>query len=253
MRAIRALGSPSVAVIVPVFDEAAAVPELVRALGALRGAGGLAPEIAIVDGGSRDGTPDELRRCLTEAGVAAHVIEPGAGQEVGTTRGRARQMNAGARATTAPVLLFLHADTRLAPGALATVERAIDRMGAGFGCFAVAIDSADARLKLASHIISLRSRLMCSATGDQAIFVRRDLFDRVGGYPEIALCEDLALIGRLCGLARFACLEPPAVTSARRWERNGVLRTIALMWTIRAAFHLGVSPTRLAALYGAAR
>lgn len=232
---------PTVAVVVPVLDEVQVAPELARSLADLRCRDGSAPELAIVDGGSRDGTADALRALLP----AAHVIDGG--------RGRARQMNAGARATSAPILLFLHADTRLAAGALCAVEDAISARGAGFGCFSVSIDSRDSRLRIASQIISLRSRLLCSATGDQAIFVRRDLFDEVGGYPDIALCEDLAMIGSLCGRARFACLEPPAVTSARRWERHGVLRTIALMWTIRAAFHLGVSPTRLAALYGAAR
>jgi hypothetical protein len=161
-------------------------------------------------------------------------------------------MNVGARATSADVLLFLHADTRLPQGALDEVERAV-ACGAGFGCFPVHIDSDDARLKLAARIINLRSQLTCSATGDQAIFVRRDLFDAVGGFPEIALCEDLALMRRLCGRAPFRMLGAKVTTSARRWEQRGVLRTIALMWTIRCGFHLGVDPGVLARLYPEAR
>jgi hypothetical protein len=161
-------------------------------------------------------------------------------------------MNAGARATHAPTLLFLHADTVAPPDAVAVVEHAV-RGGVGFGCFRVRIDSGDARLRLAGHIINLRSRLLCSATGDQAIFVRRDLFERVGGYPEVPLCEELELFERLCGRSRYACMDRTVVTSARRWERRGVGRTIALMWCIRAGWHLGVPAEHLAHWYDEVR
>jgi rSAM/selenodomain-associated transferase 2 len=227
---------PAIALVVPIRNEAREAPRLAERLRAFAGR----CELAVVDGASDDGGPRELARLAPQARLYR------------SPPGRARQMNRGARATRAPILLFLHADTALPDGALAEVERAVAG-GAGFGCFPVHIDSDDARLRLAARLINLRSQLLCSATGDQAIFVRRELFDQVGGFPEIDLCEDLALIARLCGRAPFRVLRAPVTTSARRWERRGVLRTIALMWTIRCAWHLGVDPRLLARLYGEAR
>ncbi|MDB4965047.1 MAG: glycosyl transferase family 2, partial [Myxococcales bacterium] len=162
------------------------------------------------------------------------------------------QMNAGARATAAPLLLFLHADTRLPACAFDAAERAIAD-GAVGGCFRVRIASADPRLKLASGIINLRSRLMASASGDQAIFVRRDVFVRIGGFREVALCEDLDLVRRVAKEGRFVLADGEVATSARRWRKYGVTRTIALMWALRLGYHLGVDPARLARFYADAR
>jgi rSAM/selenodomain-associated transferase 2 len=229
-----------IAVVVPVRNEAASARALAARLAALRGAA----ELCVVDGESCDGSLDLIGDGLGAA-RAEVAIARGA-------RGRARQMNLGARSTRAPVLLFLHADTRLPDGALSRVAGAVEA-GAGFGCFALRIDSGDARLALAARLITLRSRLLCSATGDQAIFVRRELFDEVGGFPEIDLCEDLALMRILCGRAPFQLLEEPVTTSARRWQRRGLARTVALMWAIRFGFHLGVPPRALARLYPEAR
>ncbi len=222
------------AIIVPVLDELRQLPALAVQLRRLAADA----EIAVVDGGSSDGT----REALTALGVAV----------VDAPRGRAQQMNAGARATRAPILLFLHADTRLPDGALAAVAAAIDAGAAG-GCFRLRIDSRDPRLALAAHIINLRSRLLPSASGDQAIFVRRDLFDRLGGYRELALCEDLDLVARLRRHGRFVLADGEVATSARRWHAHGVTRTIALMWTLRLGYHLGVSPRLLARWYAHAR
>ena len=223
-----------VAVIVPVLDELAQLPALGAELDRLRGRA----EIVVVDGGSRDGT----RAALDRLGLT--VID--------APRGRATQMNAGARATGAPLLLFLHADTRLPDGAVDLIGAAIDGGAAG-GCFRVRIDSPDRRLALAARIINWRARLWSSATGDQAIFVRRDIFDRLGGYRELALCEDLDFVARLGRAGRFAIVADEVVTSARRWHGRGVTRTILLMWTLRLGFHLGVSPTVLARWYRDAR
>jgi rSAM/selenodomain-associated transferase 2 len=223
-----------VAVIVPVLDELAQLPVLAAELERLSARA----EVVVVDGGSTDGT----RPALDRLGVTV----------VDAPRGRARQMNAGARATSAPILVFLHADTRLPDGALDAVAAAIDAGAAG-GCFRVRIDSPDPRLLLAARIINLRSRLWASATGDQAIFARRDLFDRLGGYRELQLCEDLDRVGRLRRHGRFVLADGEVATSARRWHGNGVLRTIALMWTLRLGYHLGVSPNRLARWYRDAR
>jgi rSAM/selenodomain-associated transferase 2 len=223
-----------VAVVVPVLDEARLLGSLVPALDQLAGQA----EVVVVDGGSRDGTREALAQ--------------GRFRLIDAPRGRAVQMNAGARATSAPVLLFLHADTRLPPAGLAAITGAIDG-GAVAGCFQLRIDSRDPRLRLASSIINLRSRLLPSASGDQGLFVRRDVFDAIGGYRPLALCEDLDLVARLAPRGRFACLNQTIETSARRWQRNGVNRTIALMWALRLGYHLGVDPATLQRLYGEAR
>lgn len=234
------MGAPAIALVVPVLDEARLVPELsveLRRLAATL-------EVVVVDGGSQDGTAEGLR---DRAGDSYRVIE--------APRGRASQMNAGAAATCAPILLFLHADTRLPDGAPEAIERVIDRGGQGSGegaiggCFRLRIASTDPRLRLAAHLINLRSRLLPSASGDQAIFVARDAFERLGGFRELPLCEDLDLVGRLGALGRFALLDAAVETSARRWERGGVGRTIALMWALRLGYHLGVDPRALSRLY----
>jgi rSAM/selenodomain-associated transferase 2 len=225
------------AVIVPVLDEARLIDALVPRLAALAGEA----EVVVVDGGSRDGTRERLA-----------AAAPGAGfRLIGAPAGRARQMNAGAAATSAPVLLFLHADTALPPGGPALAARAV-AAGAAGGCFSLAIDSRDPRLRLAAAIISLRSRLLPSASGDQAIFAARAVFERLGGYRPLPLCEDLDLVGRLGRAGRFVCLPEVVHTSARRWHARGVGATIALMWTLRLGYHLGVPPSLLARLYGPA-
>jgi len=227
---------PRVAVIVPVLDEHAALPTLLPALAALAREGA---ELAVVDGGSRDGT----RAALAAAGLGP----------LDAPRGRATQMNAGAAATRAPILLFLHADTRLPDGALAAAADAIDRGAAG-GCFRVRFDSRDPRLALAAQIMSWRARMLASASGDQALFVRRDLFEGLGGFRALPLMEDLDFTARLRRVGRFVVADAGAVTtSARRWHTHGVMRTIALMWTLRLGYHLGVSPALLARWYHDAR
>jgi rSAM/selenodomain-associated transferase 2 len=234
MRAQASSTDARLALIVPVLNEACLVHELAAELAAC------APraEVVVVDGGSDDDTRAMMERC---AGGAFRVL--------GGPRGRAQQMNAGARATRAPVLLFLHADTRLPAGALDAVTAAVDG-GAVGGCFRLRIASADPRLRLAARLINLRSRLLPSASGDQAIFVRRSAFARLGGFRELELCEDLDLVARLRQLGRFALVDDAVETSARRWERNGVARTIALMWALRIGFHLGVDPSTLGRIYG---
>jgi rSAM/selenodomain-associated transferase 2 len=223
--------SHALAIVVPVLDEQQLAPELAAHLGPLAERA----EVVVVDGGSSDGTVDRLRRSQLRVIVSE--------------RGRARQMNAGARATTAPVILFLHADTRLPPGAPDAIAAAIGG-GASAGCFSLRIDSSDPRLKLAARIITWRSRLMTSASGDQAIFCSRAAFERTGGFADVALCEDLELVSRLRRNGRFVCLPDQVETSARRWQKHGVTRTIGLMWMLRLGYHLGVHPSTLHRLYG---
>jgi rSAM/selenodomain-associated transferase 2 len=165
-------------------------------------------------------------------------------------RGRALQMNAGAAEARSALLVFLHADTEPPLDALNRLPALLEASGCSWGRFDVRIAGRHPLLRVVAWTMNLRSRLTGIATGDQTIFVRRTLFDQVGGYPEIALMEDVALSARLRHVGRPLCLREQVVTSGRRWERHGVIRTILLMWTLRLAFACGANPTWLAGLYG---
>ena len=158
-------------------------------------------------------------------------------------------MNAGAAACAGELLLFLHADTRLPPDADALVRCAT--LGQRrWGRFDVTIDSPRPVMRVVEALMNLRSRCTGIATGDQAIFVRKDLFEQVGGFPDQPLMEDVALSTRLKRHGPPACLRERVTTSARRWERNGPWRTILLMWRLRAAYFFGADPAKLAWRYG---
>jgi rSAM/selenodomain-associated transferase 2 len=182
--------------------------------------------VIVVDGGSEDATAE-----LAAGRCDCLVLAP---------RGRAVQMNAGARAAKGEVLLFLHADTRLPAGAEDLVMRHL------WGRFDVEIVSDHPLLKVVAWSMNLRSRVTGIATGDQAIFVRREAFP---GFPELPLMEDIAFSKAMKRRSRPACLREKVTTSGRRWESRGVLRTILLMWQIRALYALGASPEELARRY----
>lgn len=222
---------PVVSIVVPILDEAGTLPRLAAHLTPLRGAGA---EVIVVDGGSRDGSPGLARAA--------------ADQLVSAPRGRARQMNAGARAATADILLFLHADTRLPGNALDRVRGAVAG-GAHWGFFGLAVSGRHPLLPVIGLLATARSRMTGIATGDQGLFVTRDLFRSVGGFPDIPLMEDLALCDRLRRHVRPARLAGRATTSGRRWQRRGVARTIVLMWRLRLLYRLGVAPQRLVGRY----
>jgi rSAM/selenodomain-associated transferase 2 len=192
-------------------------------------------EVIVVDGGSSDATV-ELARPLADRVLTA-------------SRGRARQMNAGAALASGEVLLFLHADTLLPPGADDAVCEGLARSGRHWGRFDVRIEGGEPLLALVSRLMNLRSRATGIATGDQALFVRRRVFERIGGFAELPLMEDIALCKRLKAESRPLCLAEVAVTSGRRWRERGMLRTIALMWWLRLQFFLGAAPSRLARSY----
>jgi rSAM/selenodomain-associated transferase 2 len=220
-------------VIVPVLEEAQGIEAHLSALAPLRANGA---EVILVDGGSSDDTRERA--------------EPLADRVVIAPRGRAAQMNAGAALASGDVLLFLHADTRLPPDADGLIASALSGTGRVWGRFDVAIDGRHALLPVVARLMNARSRATGIATGDQAIFVTREAFRAVRGYPEIALMEDVALSRALKRVSPPAASRERVVTSGRRWETRGVLRTIATMWRLRLAFFLGASPGRLARAYG---
>jgi rSAM/selenodomain-associated transferase 2 len=218
-------------VVVPMLDERPQLPDLLAHLLTLKRQGA---EVLLVDGGSQDGSA-----AFAQA-LGFTVLE--------SMRGRARQMNAGAQATTGDLILFLHADTRLPAQAMTAVREALAR-GAVWGRFDVVIEGRSPWLRLVAFMMNLRSRWSCIATGDQAIFVTRAAFEAVGGFPDQPLMEDIELSKRLKRLAKPACLPGPAITSGRRWESRGVWRTIALMWALRWAYWRGTRAEILAERY----
>ncbi len=220
------------AIIMPVLNEVETLPAALARLAALRASG---VELIVADGGSDDGT------------VAAAL--PRADLVVPAPRGRASQMNAGAARSGADILLFLHADTQLPPLAQLVVEKAIAG-GGRWGRFDVEIAGRSPAFPVIARMMNVRSRLTGIATGDQAIFVRRDLFEQLGGFPDIALMEDIALSKRLKAHAAPVCLREKVTTSGRRWEKHGVLRTVLAMWRLRLAYFLGADPDDLARHYG---
>jgi rSAM/selenodomain-associated transferase 2 len=219
-------------IIVPCLNEAQGITGALAALAPLRAHGA---EVIVVDGGSGDGTAEQA------ASYADLVIT--------APRGRASQMNAGAARARGEILLFLHADTLLPDAAGALIVDGLKRTRRGWGRFDVAIAGRHPLLRLVEVLMNLRSRLTGIATGDQAIFVTRSLFTAAGGYPEIALMEDIALSKRLKGFGPPLCLKHRLTASARRWEKHGVLRTIVLMWSLRLAYWLGADPAKLAVRY----
>jgi rSAM/selenodomain-associated transferase 2 len=217
-------------IVVPTLNEAARIERALAPLQPLRARG---HEVIVVDGGSEDATQ--------------RLAQPLADRVLTAPRGRAAQMNAGAACARGDGLVFLHADTRLPEAADRVVAAALAE--SLWGRFDVRIAGRHPLLGAVGWTMNLRSRLSGIATGDQAIFVRRALFETLGGYAAIPLMEDVELSRRLRAVGWPACLEARVETSGRRWEANGVLRTIALMWRLRLAYWLGADPARLAERY----
>jgi rSAM/selenodomain-associated transferase 2 len=224
---------PKLSIIIPVLDEAAGIAEALAALEPLRERGA---EVIVVDGGSRDRTVEQAR--------------PLADLVLTAPRGRGSQMNAGAAAANGDVLLFLHADTRLPPDADRLAADALAHSKRTWGRFDVTIAGHSPLLRIVAAMMNWRSRVTGIATGDQAMFMTRDAFAQTRGFPDIALMEDVVMSRRLKAIGSPACLAARATTSGRRWDRDGVVRTIFMMWRLRFAFFLGAEPARLARQYG---
>lgn len=224
-----------IAIVLPVLDEQDRLATVLRTLAPLRERGAC---VVVADGGSGDASVD-IARPLADLVICA-------------PRGRAHQMNAGAQAAlnavAAEVLLFLHADTQLPADADRLVAHALSA-GAAWGRFDVRITGRSAALGLIARTMNWRSRLTGIATGDQAIFVSRAAWRELGGYAELPLMEDIEFSRRARRLSRPACIATPVLTSGRRWDEHGVLRTVLLMWRLRAAYWLGADPATLARRY----
>jgi rSAM/selenodomain-associated transferase 2 len=200
-------------------------------------------EILIVDGGSSDNTIEIARRCATKFPENALRI-------IGAGRGRASQQNSGAGLASGEVLMFLHADTRLPHDGIRRAIDAFEGNESEWGRFDVRFDEEDVRMRVIAQMMNWRSRVTGVATGDQCIFVRRSAFFAAGGFPDQPLMEDIDLSTRLKQISKPICLRDRVTTSARRWRKHGVVRTVLLMWWIRFAHWLGVSPSTLARWYG---
>ncbi len=223
-----------ISIVIPVLNERERLGPLLDALEALEGE----REVIVTDGGSGDGTP----------GLAA-----GRARVVASPPGRARQMNAGAARAQGGILLFLHCDTRLPPGALGQIEGAMRDPGVAGGGFWHRFDRDDRFSHFISWSANTRTRLLGVFFGDQAIFARREAFERLGGYADLPLFEDWELSRRLRRAGRMVLLPAPAVTSARRIETWGKWRCFKLWWGLSVLYALGVPAERLARFYGNVR
>jgi rSAM/selenodomain-associated transferase 2 len=233
----RIAASPplKLSVIVPMLNEAASIARTLKAIGI----GAPDAEIIVVDGGSTDDSV-EVARPLCDVVISA-------------TRGRALQMNSGAARASGNALVFVHADTIVPVSFASDIEAALADPEVVGGRFDLRLDDPRPLCVLIGALISIRSRISRTGTGDQAIFVRKNIFESLGGFPDMAICEDLDFSRRLKRIGRVACLRSKVMTSARRWRKGGIMRTVIRMWTIRSLYLAGVSPTRLARMYSDVR
>lgn len=233
MSAVGPEEPPALSVVIPVRNDAASLAAL---LDELTGSGGTVPEIVVVDGGSADESAVVARR----AGV--RVLD--------TSPGRGHQLAVGCAAASGRWLWLLHADSRNVLPALEHLRRLVNEAsGSCWGRFDVVLEPDSMGLTLVARAMAWRSRLTGICTGDQGMFVRRDALERIGGVPAQPLMEDVELSRRLKALAQPLCPRIALTTSSRRWQRDGLLRTILRMWWFRLRYWLGADPELLARSY----
>lgn len=226
--------SVKISVVLPVLNEADTLP---LALEPLHGLNDL--EVIVVDGGSQDASVASARRFTS--------------QVVSEAPGRAWQMNAGARKATGEVLLFLHADSRVDAKGLSTLRAAMLSPEVVGGAFRLKLDSPRLGIRAISAGANFRARWLGLPFGDQGLFVRADVFQRIGGFPEIPLMEDVAFVRKLRREGKVVLLHDRVVSSPRRWERDGVWSTTLRNWGLLTLYFVGISPQRLARFYRAVR
>ena len=217
-----------ISIIVPTLNEADNIVSTLDGLKPFRKDGN---EVIVVDGGSKDETV-RLGTSLVDKNIKS-------------TPGRAQQMNVGAKQASGDILWFLHADTLVPDNAVQQIQHALENNKYQWGRFDIRLSGKQLQLRIVESLMNLRSRITGIATGDQGIFVRREVFESIGGFANIPLMEDLDISKRLKKHSRPYCLDTKLITSSRRWEENGILRTIFLMWRLRLAYTLGVKPEKL--------
>lgn len=218
-------------IVIPVYNEADNIVTSLQRLQACRQQG---HEVIVVDGGSQDGTLSLAQ------GMADQIFS--------SEPGRAKQMNAGARQATGELLIFLHADTQLPDNAPALMLEALNSK-THWGRFNVTLSGSHFLFRIIENMMNWRSCLTGIATGDQVIFVKRKIFEQAGAYPSIKLMEDIALSKQLKFFSKPACIKTRVITSSRRWQEKGLLRTMVLMWQLRFLYFIGVSPDKLVLKY----
>jgi rSAM/selenodomain-associated transferase 2 len=221
-----------ISIVMPIFNEAAILKTSLESMQPLRHKN---CELLVVDGGSHDASAE----------IAAPLVD----RLITSRTGRAVQMNAGARVAQGDILWFLHSDCSPPCNADHLVRSALTDVNHVWGRFDVSLSGHHPLLRCVETLMNGRSRLTGIATGDQGIFVRRHVFEQLGGYPNIALMEDIALSRALKRVSRPVCLRQRLHSSSRRWEKRGVVKTILLMWRLRLAYFLGADPARLARIY----
>ena len=218
--------------IIPVLNEAGNIKSVLRSLQPIRQAG---HEVIVVDGGSKDDTSSQAL--------------PLADLVVSSQKGRARQMNAGAAQATGDVFVFLHADTSLPEQATQLIINALSDRNQLWGRFDITLQGKRIMFQLIAWFMNVRSRLTGIATGDQCLFVKREVFESIRGFADIPLMEDIHISSKLKKLSPPVCLKAKVVTSSRRWQEQGILKTILLMWYLRAGYFFGRAPEQLVKIY----
>lgn len=219
-----------ISIIIPTLNEEATIQPLLQQLQVCRQQG---HEVIVVDGGSNDETVS-ISKSLADKVISSEA-------------GRATQMNNGAKQSTNNILWFLHADTLIPSNVIESIQESLIKNN--WGRFNIKLSGSHFLFRIIEKMINLRSCVSGIATGDQGIFVKRELFESVNGYSEIPLMEDVELSKKLKKVSSPVCIKEMLTTSSRRWEQRGILSTVLLMWRLRFLYWLGVSATKLTTLY----